>query len=106
MTRPRWIAAAIMALLAVSTFLNYLDRATISISAPLIKQDLGLSATQVGGLLSVFSISYAIGSLPAGFLVDRLGVRFFTSAAILVWSLAQGVGGLVIQISCRLIRQQ
>ncbi len=75
--------------------LNYLDRASISIAASEIRSDLSLSATQIGGLLSVFSMSYAIASLPAGFLIDRFGVRFLSSAAILLWSLAQGAGGLV-----------
>jgi MFS transporter, ACS family, L-galactonate transporter len=84
-----------LGLCVCALLLNYLDRASVSIAASGIKADLSLSATQIGGLLSIFSMSYAIASLPAGFLIDRFGVRFLSSAAIFLWSLAQGAGGLV-----------
>ncbi|MGC2782720.1 MAG: MFS transporter [Roseiarcus sp.] len=84
-----------LSLCVCALLLNYLDRASISIAASNVRADLSLSATQIGGLLSVFSMSYAIASLPAGFLIDRFGVRFLSSAAIFLWSLAQGAGGLV-----------
>ena len=84
-----------LGLCVCALLLNYLDRASISIAASTVKADLSLSATQIGGLLSVFSMSYAIASLAAGFLIDRFGVRFLSSAAIFLWSLAQGAGGLV-----------
>ncbi len=90
-------------LCVAALFLNYLDRATVSISATSIRQDLGLTGTQVGGLLSLFSLSYALGSLPAGFLVDRFGVRKLSSLAILIWSLVQGAGGLVAQYAQLLV---
>jgi MFS transporter, ACS family, L-galactonate transporter len=84
-----------LGLCVCALLLNYLDRASISIAASNVRGDLSLSATQIGGLLSIFSMSYAIASLPAGFLIDRFGVRFLSSAAIFLWSLAQGAGGLV-----------
>lgn len=82
-------------LCVAALLLNYLDRATLSISAVNIRADLGLSATEIGGLLSLFSIAYAAGSLPSGFLVDRFGIRWMTSAAILFWSVMQAAGGMV-----------
>ena len=84
-----------LGLCVCALLLNYLDRSSVSIAASGIRADLSLSATQIGGLLSIFSMSYAIASLPAGFLIDRFGVRFLSSAAIFLWSLAQGAGGLV-----------
>jgi sugar phosphate permease len=45
----------ILALLAVSVFINYIDRGNLSIAAPLLKDELGLSASRLGILLSSFS---------------------------------------------------
>ncbi|MBN3801943.1 MFS transporter [Paraburkholderia sp. Ac-20336] len=72
---------------------NFLDRATITISASTIRSELGLSATQIGSLLSVWSFAYALSSLPSGFLVDRLGVRRMASGSIFIWSIFQALGG-------------
>jgi sugar phosphate permease len=83
-----------LGLCVCALLLNYLDRASISIAASNVRGDLSLLATQIGGLLSIFSMSYAIASLPAGFLIDRFGVRFLSSAAIFLWSLAQAPAAL------------
>lgn len=83
-------------LLALFTnIINYLDRSTISIGALHIRADLGLTAVQLGMLLSVWSLSYAICNMPAGFLIDRFGARYIASGAIFIWSLAQMAGGVV-----------
>jgi MFS family permease len=68
-----------LGLCVCALLLNYLDRASVSIAASEVRADLSLPATQIGGLLSVFSMSYAIASLPAGFLIDRFGVRFLST---------------------------
>jgi ACS family D-galactonate transporter-like MFS transporter len=44
-----------LALLAFSVFINYIDRGNLSIAAPLLKDELGMSASQLGLLLSSFS---------------------------------------------------
>jgi len=44
----------VLILLWLSVFLNYIDRSNLSIAAPLLKAELGLSATQLGVLLSAF----------------------------------------------------
>jgi MFS transporter, ACS family, D-galactonate transporter len=50
--------ACLLALLALSVFINYIDRGNLSIAAPLLKRDLGISASQLGVLLSAFFWSY------------------------------------------------
>jgi MFS family permease len=78
----------------MSIALNFLDRATISVATMNVRHDFGLTATEIGGLLSVWSLSYAFGQLPAGFLVDRLGPRILAGLGMLLWSIFQGLGGI------------
>jgi sugar phosphate permease len=84
----------VTAFCAVAIAINYIDRATISIANLNIRQDFGLSATQIGGLLSAWSLCYALSQLPTGFLVDRFGARVLVGAGLFIWSVAQGAGGL------------
>ena len=80
---------------AMSIGLNNLDRATISVAAVNVRHDFGLTATEIGALISVWSLSYAFAQLPAGFLVDRFGPRLLAGIGMLLWSIFQGLGGIV-----------
>ena len=77
MTPPRIARAqrSALTMLVIAGAVNYIDRATLSIANPLIRQDLGLSIADMGLLLSAFLWAYAFAQLPAGALVDRLGPR-------------------------------
>jgi len=66
---------AILALLTVGTLINYLDRTVISVAAPLLSHDLGLSAVAMGVVFSAFSWTYAAAQIPGGIVLDRIGVR-------------------------------
>jgi len=57
-------------ILILSGIVNYLDRATLAVANPLIREDLGLNVAGMGLLLSAFLWSYAFSQLPAGALVD------------------------------------
>lgn len=76
----------ILALIALATTLNYLDRSLIGIAAPQIRQDLQLEPTTLGVLFSVFSWSYALAQLPGGWLLDRLGTRRTYFLSLALWS--------------------
>jgi ACS family D-galactonate transporter-like MFS transporter len=56
----------VLLLLGLSVFINYIDRANLSVAAPLLKDELGLSASQLGILLSAFFWTYACMQLLAG----------------------------------------
>jgi ACS family D-galactonate transporter-like MFS transporter len=75
-------------LLALSIFINYIDRSNLSIAAPLLKDELGLSASQLGTLLSAFFWTYGFMQIPAGWLVDRFDVKWVFAAGFFVWSAA------------------
>jgi MFS family permease len=82
-------------LLALAILINYIDRSNLSIAAPLIKDELGLSVTQLGALLSAFFWIYAFMQIPAGWLVDRFDVKWVFAAGFLVWSTATAVTGIL-----------
>src|ERR1700738_4044210 len=82
-------------LLALSIFINYIDRGNLSIAAPLLKDDLGLSVYQLGILFSSFFWTYAIFQIVSGWLVDRFPVNWVLALGILGWSAATFGTGLV-----------
>ena len=90
MRRMQWIA---IALVTAAIALNYMDRSTLAIGNVKIRQEFGLSATQIGALQSFWSLTYAIFQLPIGFLLDRLGPRYLVGIALALWSIAQAAGG-------------
>jgi ACS family D-galactonate transporter-like MFS transporter len=85
----------ILALLAVSVFINYIDRGNLSIAAPMLKDELHLSAWQLGILLSSFFWTYASFQPVAGWLVDRFAVGWVMAAGFFLWSMATAATGLV-----------
>src|ERR1700758_498749 len=90
--RIQWIAVTFLTLAGI---VNYLDRSTLSIANHSVSGELGLSASQMGLLLSAFSFSYAFAQLPMGALLDRFGARLMLGVGMFVWSVAQFFGGLV-----------
>ena len=93
--RVKFIQRAALALLILAAMVNYMDRATLAVANPLIRQDLGLSIADMGYLLSAFLWAYAIAQLPGGAMVDKLGPRVLLALAMTLWSCAQFLGGLV-----------
>ena len=88
-----------IALLTIAGIVNYLDRSTLSIANHSVSAELGLSASQMGLLLSAFSFAYAFAQLPVGVLLDRFGARLMLGLGMFVWSTAQLCGGLVTSLS-------
>jgi ACS family D-galactonate transporter-like MFS transporter len=84
-TRVRWIP--ILALVAIGTMINYLDRSVLGIAAPYLSKDLGLSAVQLGLVFSAFSWSYALLQIPGGIFLDRFGTRVTYFLSVTLWSL-------------------
>jgi MFS family permease len=82
-------------LLALSIFINYIDRGNLAIAAPLLQDELGLSPYQLGLLFSSFFWTYAIFQIVSGWLVDRFPVNWILALGILLWSAATFGSGLV-----------
>ncbi len=102
-TRARF---GILALLTVGTLINYLDRTVISVAAPLLSHDLGLSAVAMGVVFSAFSWTYAAAQIPGGILLDRIGVRLTYFLSVTIWSAFTLLQGLTTSlwslIACRM----
>jgi ACS family D-galactonate transporter-like MFS transporter len=84
--RPTRARLLILALLTVGTLINYLDRTVISVAAPLMTKELGLSAVAMGVVFSAFSWTYAAAQIPGGILLDRIGVRLTYFLSVTIWS--------------------
>ncbi len=72
----------VLALLAICLLINYVDRGNLSIAAPLLKDELGMSASQLGILLSAFFWSYTAMQFVSGWLVDRFDVNLIIAARV------------------------
>src|ERR1700761_3809451 len=94
-SRLKTIQRIALALLVVAGVVNYIDRATLAVANPLIRDELGLSIADMGYLLSAFLWAYAFSQLPTGAMVDRLGPRILLTMGLTLWSIAQLLGGLV-----------
>src|SRR5215467_2409577 len=92
----------VLVLLAISVFINYVDRGNLSIAAPLLKGELNISASQLGVLLAAFFWTYTAMQFVSGWLVDRFGVNWVIAAGYLLWSLATATSGLVCGFTCLL----
>jgi ACS family D-galactonate transporter-like MFS transporter len=84
----------VLVLLAISAFINYVDRGNLSIAAPLLKDELGVSPSKLGLLLSAFFWTYACSQLFSGWLVDRLNVNWVFAAGFILWSGATAMTGM------------
>ena len=84
MTR-RWI---VVALLFTGMVVSYIDRGNLSIAAGSIMRDFGITPGTMGMLMSAFFWTYGAFQIPAGTLIDRIGIRWIYAAAFLIWSLA------------------
>jgi ACS family D-galactonate transporter-like MFS transporter len=81
-TRIRWQVMFTVFLIAT---VSYLDRTNLSVAAPVIRQELHLSPTQLGLVLSAFSWSYAIAQIPAGLIASWLRPRRTYFVALWLW---------------------
>ncbi|MEO7241061.1 MAG: MFS transporter [Sphingomicrobium sp.] len=94
-------------LLATSVLLNYVDRGAIGVAAPLMKDELGLTATGFGVAVSAFFWVYAPLCVAAGLLCDRMCVYRLFAAGVTLWALstlATGfTSGLAMLIVLRLL---
>ena len=84
-----------LSLLFLAGLVNFFDRSSLSVANTTVRAELHLSATQMGWLLSAFSLAYGISQLPLIGLLDRLTTRSILSMGLGIWSSAQLLTGLV-----------
>jgi MFS family permease len=92
-SRRKWFTVV---LLALGMAIAYIDRSKLSVAlaVPDFKSFFGLSDADRGTLNSVFFWTYALLQVPAGWLVDRYGVKRPYALAFLSWCLVSAAAGL------------
>jgi sugar phosphate permease len=91
MPRIRWL---MIWLCFLANAIGFIDRANIAVATPAIQSELGLNAAEMGLVLSAFFWTYAFMQIPAGWIVDRIGVRLSLTFAVAWWSLFTMATGL------------
>ena len=86
--KPTMIRWWICALLFFATTINYIDRQVFAILAPQLQTEIGWTEIEYGYIVTAFQLSYAIGLLLVGKLIDFLGTKKGFILSIIVWSLA------------------
>ena len=79
-----WIAGLVF----FATLINFLDRLTVSVLAPVITTQLGLSNFQFASISTWFLVAYTASQGLSGKLYDRIGVRRGFMVSVVVWSVA------------------
>jgi MFS transporter, ACS family, D-galactonate transporter len=83
----------VLVLLTLAALINYIDRGNLSIAAPLLKDELHLSASQLGILLSSFFWTYSLFLPVSGWLADRFDAKWVMAVGFFIWSGATAVTG-------------
>ena len=88
----RW---SIVVLLCLGMVIAYIDRTSLSIAiaVPEFRTFFSLTDSQRGLMNSAFFWSYALLQVPAGWMVDRLGVKYPYALSFLLWSAIAAVTG-------------
>jgi ACS family hexuronate transporter-like MFS transporter len=103
MRSPRF--RLILVLLVLASFLNSLDRQTLSVLKQTLMTAIGFDNTGYAFLVNVFTLCYAGSYVASGWFADRLGNRVSLAVMLSVWSLAtlgcSAANGLLLFTGCR-----
>ena len=85
---PTFVRWRVFVILAMASFVAYFLRSDISIAAPVMMLDLGLSELEWGWVIAAFTTSYAILQFPGGIFGDKVGPRKALAIIASLWSVA------------------
>ena len=97
-THSRWVFPAWLSLLAVAILINYVDRGNLAVAAPLLKDELHLSTTQIGVVVTAFFWTYTAVMVFSGWFVDRFNVSWVLAIGFMIWSVATAATGFAYTI--------
>jgi sugar phosphate permease len=83
---PTHVRHIVLGMTVIIYMITYMDRVLISTTAPLIRQELGISLIAIGTIQSTFRLAYALFQIPGGWLGDRIGPRRALTAIAVWWS--------------------
>jgi ACS family hexuronate transporter-like MFS transporter len=94
LTLPPGVRWTIVALLSSSIAINLIDRQVLSVLAPVLREELRLSATQYAYITASFQLGMMAGQVPIGAFIDRAGTRIGLAAIFVAWSVVGGAHAL------------
>jgi ACS family glucarate transporter-like MFS transporter len=89
----------IVFLLFSGTFINAVDRASLSAAAPTMIKDLNMTPAVMGVILSAFFWPYALLNIPAGALSDKYGAKKILAWSAVLWSICSAFTGMAASYS-------
>ncbi|MCG7343494.1 MFS transporter [Sporosarcina sp. ACRSL] len=93
----------ILSLLFIGWAIGNFDRYFINYAILSITEDLQLSPTSTGLILSSFFLGYAIMQIPGGWLADKLGSRKVLIVSVLMWSIFTALTGAVWSLTSMIV---
>lgn len=78
----------ILGLMCMMYFIAYIDRVNISIIAPMLKEEMGFTPTQLGLVFSAFAYPYAAMQILGGWFADKYGPRLVLGILSTIWAIA------------------
>lgn len=97
------VRKTLIVLLFLGWALGNLDRFLMNYAVVHISEDLSLSATESGLILSAFFLGYALMQLPGGLLADKYGAKRVILIAVIVWSVFTGLTAIAWTLSVLLV---
>jgi MFS transporter, ACS family, hexuronate transporter len=86
--KPHPLRWAMIGLVFLATVINYLDRQSLSVIAPRLRDEFGMTNTEYGRVIFAFMLAYTIMNGASGVLIDRLGTKLGYALFMLWWSAA------------------
>ena len=93
----------ILGVICLMYFITYIDRVNISVAGPFIKEEFGLTATQLGIVFSAFAYPYAAMQIIGGWCADRFGPRIVLTILSIIWAIATILCGFAWGVTSLLI---
>ncbi len=83
----------ILGVMCLMYFIAYIDRVNISVAAPLIREEMGLTSSQLGLVFSAFAYPYAAMQILGGWMADKFGPKKVLIVLSLIWGVATVLTG-------------
>ncbi len=93
----------VLTLLFLAGLVNFFDRTALSVANTSVRAEMHLNATQMGWLLSAFSLAYGVAQLPLAAVLVRVRPERVLGVGLWVWSAAQLLTGFVRRVPSFLV---
>jgi MFS transporter, ACS family, aldohexuronate transporter len=88
----------VLAMLFSATAINYLDRQTLSIIAPILHRQIGLTTIDYSRVVFIFLLGYTLSQTLAGKVIDSIGTGLGMLLCVALWSVVSILHGLVVGV--------